>query len=316
MKRSSFGLLLFVMGACSAWMFWPGFRHETVTVDVFNGTTAHQVGEELKAKGALHSKYPFLFWAKIRRGDTRIKIGRYQFPAGRSAYWIVDDLVKGRTQKITVVIPEGFASWQIAERLEQNQICPAGDFLKIVRERQLEGFLFPATYQMDLGHSAQTVVDMLTAELDRHWLDAWTKRAADWDWTRKETLTFASILEREVKQREELPLVSALYHNRLKKNMPLEADPTVQYALGYWKSPLLYRDYRETKSSYNTYLNRGLPPGPICNPGEAAIRAALWPGQTDALYMVAAENGFHDFSRTYRDHVNKVNRRNRRRNTK
>ena len=126
-----------------------------------------------------------------------------------------------------------------------------------------------------------------------------------------EVVTLASILEREVRVREELPLVSAVYHNRLKKHMMMQADPTVQFAQGLWKSRLTYDDYRNTRSPYNTYLNFGLPPGPICSPGTEAIQAALYPAASNALYFLAAEGGRHTFSADYRTHVNKVNHRNR-----
>ena len=108
-------------------------------------------------------------------------------------------------------------------------------------------------------------------------------------------------------------MVAAVYHNRLRKKMKLDADPTVQYAFGHWKSRLTYNDYRNTRSPYNTYLNPGLPPGPICSPGMDAIRAVLWPAQTNALFFVADEDGRHLFSATYKEHVNNVNRRNRQR---
>jgi UPF0755 protein len=129
--------------------------------------------------------------------------------------------------------------------------------------------------------------------------------------TKKEVVTLASILQREVRVPEEWGLVSAVYHNRLAKHMRLEADPTVQYALGFWKPRLTYDDYRNTHSPYNTYLVMGLPPGPICSPGLDAIKAALWPADSKALFFLAAEGGHHTFSETYRDHTNKVNKRNR-----
>ncbi len=137
-----------------------------------------------------------------------------------------------------------------------------------------------------------------------------TQRAKALGWSKKNVVTMASIIEREARDRNELPMISAVYHNRLKKHMRLEADPTVQYALGYWKKRLLFSDINRTQSPYNTYLYAGLPPGPICNPGKDAIRAALWPTESDALYFVAKDDGRHDFSTTFKEHSAKVKMRN------
>jgi len=238
-------------------------------------------------------------------------VGRYRFSEGRSAFWMLDDLIQARTLKSKLIIPEGFASWQIADRLDDAEICSGEDFKALVVKNQLEGYLFPATYEMDFGLSAETVVRLLVNKFESEWTSEMESRAKVIGFSKKETVTFASIIEREVRVREELPTVSSVYHNRLRRGMKLEADPTVQFAMGYWKSRLLNRDYRETKSPYNTYLVKGLPPGPISNPGKDALHAALWPAETNYLYFVAQDEGRHNFSTNYREHTNKVNARNR-----
>lgn len=250
-------------------------------------------------------------WMKLRGAEQKIHVGLYRFPMGRSAFWIVDDLINGRTQKMKLVIPEGFASWQIAERLGELKVCDPAKFKQLVAEKKLEGFLFPATYEMDIGLTAETVAKQLVNKFESQWTPEMDARAQQMGFSKRDIVVLASIIEREVRVREELPLVSAVYHNRLRKKMKLDADPTVQYAIGYWKSRLTYNDYRNVKSPYNTYLVAGLPPGPICSPGADAVQAALWPAQSDALFLVAQEDGRHSFSATYRDHTNKVNRRNR-----
>lgn len=309
-KRGTLILIFFLLCVLGT-AFWPGTKSRHVTVDILHGMTAHQVADQLLEKNGLRSRWPFLFWVKLRNVDAKIKVGRYTFRLGRSAFWIVHDLARGATTKIQIVIPEGFASWQIAERLEKQEICLAEPFLEIVKKENLEGFLFPATYDLDLGLSPGDVARFLRNEFDRHWTPKLAARAEEIGWTKLEAVTMASIIEREVMVEKEMPLVSALYNNRLRLGKNLEADPTVQYAMGYWKSRLLYADYRETISPYNTYLHKGLPPGPICSPGLKAIEAALWPAESNALYMVSKGDGTHDFSQTYRQHVNKVNRRNR-----
>ncbi len=306
-------MLLFFLGGLLlvASLFWPGKSQTWVAVTVESGMTAHDVLAQLQEKDLLKSRIPFLVWMRLRQADSKIHMGRYKIEKGRSAYWIVQDLIKGETEKVRLVIPEGFASWQIAQRLDELDLCNGTAFLKIVRDQQLEGFLFPATYELEHGLLPEIIAREMKNQFDRRWTPEMAARAKAWGWTEREAVTFASILEREVRVHEELPQVSSVYHNRLKKRMRLEADPTVQYAMGFWKERLSYDDYRNTKSPYNTYLNSGLPPGPICNPGVDALRAALWPAATDALFFLATGDGRHTFSRTYKDHTNKVNARNR-----
>lgn len=308
MRVTRGALLLLIIGT---WALWPGTGRTWVEIQVSEGQSAHDVARQLVETGAVATRYPFLIWTKVRRAGPRIQIGRYRFSKGRSAYWIVDDLIQGRAEKEKLIIPEGYASWQIAERLESLKICDGNAFKALVEKERLEGYLFPATYELTNGLSPATVARQLTAQFDARWTPDMDARAKEIGFTKAQVVTLASIVEREVRAREEYPLVASVYHNRLKKKMRLEADPTVQFALGYWKSRLTYADYRNVKSPYNTYLNYGLPPGPICSPGADAIKAALWPATTTSLFFVATEDGRHTFSDTYREHVNKVNKRNR-----
>ncbi len=315
-SRFRFWLILFALaliGAVAA--FWPG-RGATVQVDIPEGATGHAVARQLLDAGVIQTRFPLLGWIRVLNAAARIHAGRYRFTAGRSAFWIVDDLIQGRTEKVRVVIPEGWAAWQIAERLETEGVCAGKAFLDVVRARKLEGFLFPATYDFEVALSPDTAASRLSARFERVWTPDMEQRAKDVGMTRIQIITLASIVEREVRVHDEAPMIAAVYLNRLHINMRLDADPTVQYALGGWKTRLTYADYRNTDSPYNTYRVTGLPPGPICNPGENSIKAALWPAPTDTLYFVAAEDGHHSFSSSYREHTNKVNKRNRARRLK
>ena len=313
MKRGFFLLLVVIAIGAVGLLFYPGSSSQRIQIDVSSGATAYGVMEELLLKNVLVSRYPFLVWTKLRKAGSKIKVGRYEFPKGRSAFWIVDDLAKGKTKKAKFVIPEGFASWQIAERIDEMGISQGKEFLSFIQEKKMEGYMYPATYELDYGLSPAALVRIFKEKFDQQWTSEYDARIKERGWTQHQAVTMASIIEREIKRRDELGQVSALYNNRLRIGMKLEADPTVQYGLGYWKSRLLYSDYRNTKSPYNTYLHKGLPPGPICSPGIDAIHAALWPAQTAYIYMVAKEDGYHDFSKTHREHINKVNRRNQRR---
>jgi len=310
-------VLLVVFGFLMLGMiFWPGTGRNWIEIDVRAGSNARGIANRLQTEGLIRSQLPFIIWTKIRGADGNLKIGRYRFSYGRSAWWLVDDLVNGRTQKVRLIIPEGFASWQIASRLEAHEICQADDFKKLVKEKKLEGYLFPATYRFNIGMSAETVVQLLSEQFEQIWTPEMESRAQEWGMSQQQVVTLASIVEREVKVPEELPLVSAVYHNRLKKKMRLEADPTVQYALGYWKKRLLFSDLKKTKSPYNTYLHKGLPPGPICNPGVGALKAVLWPADSDFLFFVAGKDGRHVFSISYQEHKKNIMKRNRNRRNK
>lgn len=298
--------VLFILGTA---LFWPGSGRSETVILVSSGDTAHKVANELIRQNHLKTKIFFLIWTRLRGVETQLKVGQYIFPSGRSAYWVVDDLLNGRTKKIRVPIPEGFASWQIAERLELFNICPADKFLSLVSEKNLEGYLFPATYDFDLGSSAESIIQNMTNQFNNVWTPEMSLRADQLKLTQNEVVTLASIIEREIMVKEEMSLVSSVYHNRLKRGMRLEADPTVQYALGYWKKRLLHSDLKNTNSPYNTYKYKGLPPAPICNPGKDAIVAALFPAQTENLFFVAQEDGTHTFSRTYNEHLGKVKKR-------
>jgi UPF0755 protein len=305
-------VLVILVAALVAYLFWPG-TGAPERFQVAEGSNAHRIADDLVSQGILRSRWPFLAWVRARHADQKIHVGRYGFARGRAAYWLVDDIIAGRTQKIRVVIPEGFSSWQIADRLGAAGVCDPKGFLDIVRAQKLEGFLFPATYDFEAGLMPATVVQRMKTKFDEVWTSSFAARAREAGFTKEQIVTLASIVEREVHVLEEGPTVAAVYLNRLKQGMRLEADPTVQYAKGEWVSRLTYADYRNTRSPYNTYQVHGLPPGPICSPGVNSLRSALWPSNSKALYFVAMGEGRHSFSETYREHTNKVNRRNRER---
>jgi UPF0755 protein len=250
-----------------------------------------------------------------------------------SAWTIVRSLARGKSLTVRVTVPEGWPAERIGERLEAQGVCRKDDFLAAVSSAAAEGFLFPDTYEFDPFISAESVLGHITARFDRSWREAVEAssgslrevelstvsarldrvRLADGRrWTARDVVTLASIVEREGGRPEERPLIAAVYHNRLKKRMHLDADPTVQYAIGQWKERLLYRDL-EVDSPYNTYRVYGLPPGPIGNPGLGAIRAVLAPAKSPALYFVADDAGGHVFSVSFSEHLRNVRAHRRRR---
>ncbi len=299
-----------------------------------SGTPASFVVRDLKHKGHIRSVLWFRSMMFLTRGAKKIQAGVYRIRAAQSSLDILSDLISGKTLTMRVTVPEGFASWQIADRLESQKVCSAADFKKTVADVSAEGFLFPETYYFDLNTPAEKVRDVMMARFSSVWNEvlevaktsgtvvmATTGSTGSlWDdklvlsnsrqWTVAQAVAMASLIERETFKGGERTFVSAVYHNRLNKRMRLESDPTVQFSLGYWKKRILYRDL-EVKSPYNTYRRRGLPPGPICNPGRTALSAALAPANVDYLYFVADLEGGHRFAVTYKEHRQNVRKRNR-----
>ncbi|BCW95399.1 MAG: endolytic transglycosylase MltG [Fimbriimonadales bacterium] len=253
------------------------------------------------------------------RGKPTAAAGDYEFSPNQSLFEIADILVHERFTRNWVTIPEGWTLARVAERLHERGIADREEFLTLCRTPQrfqdidmplpetlhLEGYLFPSTYRLPPGTGAeQAIRTMLRATRQQVYLpyrQAMEQRGL----SLHELLTIASMIEKEVLHDDERPRVASVIYNRLRINMPLQIDATVLYGMGYWKERVLYKDLRH-ESAYNTYRNRGLPPGPIANPGLASIRAALAPEQTDYLFYVAQANGYHRFSRTYTEHLQAI----------
>jgi len=260
-----------------------------------------------------------LRWWLQRRGKAQIEAGDYEFSPNQSMFEIADILIHERFTRNWVTIPEGWTMSRIAERLHERGVADKAEFLRLCQQPQrfkdidmplpenlpLEGYLFPSTYRLPPGTGAEPAIrTMLNATRQQVYLrykDAMQRRGL----SLHELLTIASMIEKEVLHDDERPRIASVIYNRLKRNMPLQIDATVLYGMGYWKERVLHKDLKHP-SPYNTYLNRGLPPGPIANPGLASIRAALEPESTEYLFYVAQADGYHRFSRTYEEHLRAI----------
>ncbi|HEX2205128.1 MAG TPA: endolytic transglycosylase MltG [Longimicrobium sp.] len=283
-----------------------------VTIPRSSGLNA--ATDSLAAHDIIGNAGMFKVYARWKGADRRLKPGVYEFRRGTAWDDVIRKLVTGDVVKTRVVIPEGWTLRQIAARLAETAGEPADSVLAALTSEAavkrtgvpgptLEGYVYPATYVFPLG----TGVDRMVGEMVRNYKAAWTpemrQRAQALGMSEREIVTLASIVEREAKVWSERPTISAVYHNRLKRGMRLQADPTVQYALGTQRARLLYRDIDSVADSpYNTYRRAGLPPGPIASPSKGAIEAALNPAQVDYLYFVARPNGTHVFTRTLAEH--------------
>ncbi|MBI4345996.1 MAG: endolytic transglycosylase MltG [Elusimicrobia bacterium] len=286
----------------SFWLFRVG---EGVSVTLPAKATARETARILHEEGVIGSPMAFRVLAAITRLDRQLKPGTFRLRKLMSSPEVLWRLTYGRAELVKVVIPEGFSARQIAERLEAAGVTKAKDFEDYVRANRLEGHIFPTTYFFSSGMEGSTVAHLMHEQFKRDVDPIFQQLGPGSRLSREQAVTLASIVEREAVLAREKPLIAAVYLNRLQRRMRLEADPTVQFAVGHWKKNLNYRDLK-IDSPYNTYLHFGLPPGPICSPGAASIEAVLRPATTDALYFVADATGGHTFSVNYDDHLKAV----------
>jgi UPF0755 protein len=273
-----------------------------IEVSIPSGLSATATSRVLEEKGVVRSGFLFRLAAKASGAERQLKPGDYRFKRGAGIFEVLAALRAGTTNDVRVVIPEGFSARQIAERLEAQGFCRAVEFQALVAERRLEGFLFPTTYNFDRHWGAAQIAQRMRDEFARRVEPLVASAAAKPDLSLHQIVTLASIVEREAAVQSEKPLIAAVYLNRLRRRMMLEADPTVQFALGYWKKGLTLTDLRFS-SPYNTYTHFGLPPGPICSPGTASVEAVLKPASTRAVFFVADAKGGHVFNETLEEHL-------------
>lgn len=282
------------------------------------GVPFSAVADSLARTGMIRTPRLFGIYASLRGIDRRVKAGTYILRRGSSWNRILDAIAIGRGMVRSVTIPEGWSLSQIVPQLARSLKLPVESLDVAVRDTALlhrldiptptvEGYLFPDTYLFPVGTSARKAVQLMVNEFEERWKPEWDSTARAMAMTRNDIMALAAIIEKEAKVPEERPVISAVYHNRLKKGMLLQADPTVQYALGRHVARVLYRDLR-IDSRYNTYRYKGLPPGPIASPGLPSIDAALHPADVPYLYFVAHPDGHHEFRATLAEHLKAVAR--------
>ncbi len=308
-RRLAGALFILSIVACGG----PDPDAAPVRVVVPQGASFRAAAESLASSGVVGSGTAFRYYARVRLQDRDLKPGTYSFVPGTPWGQLLDALNSGRGLTASVTIPEGWALSQIVPALAHALEVPEDSVAVAVRDtthlrrleiptETLEGYLFPATYTFPIGTSARVAVKEIVAEFERRWQPEWDAGLATLSLTRHEGVTLASIVEREARVADERPTIAAVYHNRLRINMPLQADPTVQYARGEHTERVMYRDL-EVESPYNTYRNPGLPPGPIASPGSASLAATAAPADVPFLYFVAHPDGHHEFRSSYAEHL-------------
>jgi UPF0755 protein len=269
------------------------------------GTSA--IAGILKDEGVIDQPLLFEAYALINRQRGQLKAGEFQFKAGTSIQEAIDTLVQGKAILHAITIPEGLTSDQIVARLYENEIL-SGD----IAETPREGTLLPDTYKFERGTTRQQIVNTMQAAQRQALNQIWQRRAADLPIkSPQELVILASIVEKETGRADERTRVAGVFINRLMKRMKLQSDPTIVYGLVGGKGTLgrgILRSEIETATPYNTYVIEGLPPGPIANPGRAALEAVANPSRTKDLYFVADGSGGHAFAETYEQHQRNVSR--------
>lgn len=272
------------------------------------GESIRAIARNLEKDNLIKSRYFFLYSSYIL-GRRFIKAGRYRIVPGTSSIEILRKLTRGDILSRKITIPEGFNIYQIAERLEANNICEPGSFLyyatgasflktQRINAPSAEGYLFPDTYVLPEASDPRDIIAAMHAKM----MSVAGKRPAYGPgMSLHEMLTMASLIEKEAQVYNERELISSVFHNRLRRGMKLDCDPTVRYAVKKFTGPITVSNLN-ADSPYNTYRKAGLPPTPICSPGRESIHAAMYPLKTEYLYFVAKNDGSHQFSKTLREH--------------
>lgn len=283
-----------------------------VRVIIPRGATFRAAADSMSAAGVIQTPFAFRIYARARGLDRQIQAGTYLLRRGTRWNDLLGAMNGGVGIINRVTIPEGFTIVQITPVLMRALDTPKDSVDAAVRDPELrarvsdpaatlEGYLFPDTYVFAPGTTARQAIAEMVKRFEREWKPKYDAQAAAMGHSRHEIVTMASIVEKEARVGSERPVIAAVYYNRLKDGMLLQADPTVQYALGRHTERVLYRDLA-IDSPYNTYLHAGLPPGPIASPGGASLRAALAPANVPYLYFVAAPDGHHEFRTSLAEH--------------
>lgn len=276
------------------------------------GSTFQQVAALLERERLIKSRSAFVLLGKAHEADRKIHPGEYELNAAMPPADILAKLLAGRVVLHAVTIPEGYTINQIADVLDQQRITDRAEFVRLAKDRafikslgiaadSLEGYLYPDTYRLPRPAAAKDVIKAMVDQLGQVMTPEWQARAKDLRMTLHEVLTLASVIEKETGTGGERAQISSVFHNRLKKKIPLQSDPTVIYGLPNFDGNLRKKDL-SNPSPYNTYRWAGLPPGPIASPGADAIRAALYPVPSPYLYFVSKNDGTHHFSATLVEH--------------
>ncbi|MDD5382752.1 MAG: endolytic transglycosylase MltG [Candidatus Margulisbacteria bacterium] len=301
------------------------YDHTSYNVVIPKGASVKAIRDILEKKEILKTDSSFAFAARILGLAKHVQAGEYSFSPSEplaSILWKLrrGEVIQTQLKRVRITFPEGTSIYKMGEILRKKQVSDPDKFQLLVKEgitaairekhwgifkyvptESLEGYLYPDTYWFYIGAKVEDLVEIMLARFEEIVVPFWQQTAKETKYSLHEILTLASIIEKEAKLPEERAVISSVFHNRLKAGMPLAADPTIKYALER-PTKRVYQHQLAVDSLYNTYKRRGLPPGPICNPGIEAIKAAVHPATTDYYFFVARKDGSHIFSRNWAEH--------------
>ncbi len=331
-----FGLLLF--GGVAAYFGWTWLKGEMnrpqthsangKVINFKSGTGSAEIIATLEKEGVLASATPMKWWLRVAARDQKFRAGDYQFKSPVTPLEVINKLTKGDVATKSFTIPEGYNQWDIARvigglsGLKQSPLANPDEAINLMKKasliidldpqaRDLEGYLFPDTYEFTSTTTREQLVETMVKRFRRVYTPELQAKARQFGWTMRQAVTFASLIEKEAKVDAERETISSVYHNRLQKGIQLACDPTVIYAAlieGKYRGKI-YRSDLDRDSAYNTYKRAGMPPGPIASPGKRSLHAALSPAQTDYIYFVVdvtKNDGSHKFSVSSSDHEHAV----------
>jgi UPF0755 protein len=292
---------------------------KSVIFEIEPNTNFSNVAEKLENSGLIRSAIAIRVLAQLKQLDKKIRVGEYELSPSSSLADILKKLAEGKPLERKITIPEGSNIEQIVAIYKTADLDTDSTLNITLKNPELltkynlqkfgsfEGYLFPETYHFPKGSSASDIVSTMVEESKKRWSPAFGAQAEELGLTRHQIITLASIIEKESANKDEQPLIASVFYNRLSRNMKLQSDPTTIYGIPNFDGNLT-KEHLQLNHPYNTYTNEGLPPGPICSPGEAAIRAALYPANSSFFYFVGNNKGAHEFSTNYTEHQKLVNK--------
>ena len=286
--------------------------NNNIEIEIPYGTTFREVADKLSNKNIIKDRNLFILIGRVTGIDRKIRAGYYSIYSSMNHLDLLRVLRKGQIIEYTVTILEGDSLREIGEKLADTGIASQQDFEKIVKDEDFlfaydieapsaEGYLFPDTYSIPKGMKPEDAIGMMIKKMREKFSPGLMKRASEIGFSEREALTLASIIEKEAAVDVERPIISGVYHNRLRQNIRLQADPTSIYGVKSFKEKITLADLKR-KTAYNTYVIKGLPPGPIASPGIKSITAALYPADVPYLYFVSNNDGTHNFSVSAEEH--------------
>lgn len=317
-----FVLIMAVGAGMAAWWSWATSPYsengKSEVIAVTQGMSASQIAQELERRQLIRNAWAFRFLASQQKADSKLFAGEYLLSAKMSPQEMIQKLIAGpEVAAARITIPEGYTTAQIINLLESKGLGTKADYQKVLAENnfdysflqgipkgetKLDGFLFPDTYFIDKKSTPHAIIDLLLQRFEKEVTPQVQSRLKEMNLSIHSWVTLASIVEKEAVKETDRPIIAGVFMNRLKTDMPLQSCATIQYLLGVPK-PILYEKDLKIPSPYNTYLNKGLPPGPIGSPGHASLDAVINMTKTDYLYFLAKGDGYHVFSKTYEEHL-------------